>query len=482
MLHSVVNLNVSERFPDYDQPWSYEKLNYSVGTGFAIVFPEGERYILTNAHCVQHSVYIECNRHNTSKKYTMTIFDILPDLDLALLLPEDDSLWQEIPKCIPYPFTHYQGQLLDLSNQVHQAYVVGYPQGGKNPSITNGIVSRYDLVRYSRGVPNIALQIDAAINRGNSGGPVFDSQQQLIGVAFSHATEAQNICYIIPLPLVDRYLSGIYKNGHSSPVCELGAIFSHTRNTSIRESAFPPRYLKEDVEPVGLIAIYLEVGHPIRETLQLDDILLSINGYTVYQDGSISMDGSRLPHWHIVRMTPPGEQLTIEFLRDKKVHKQTIAAIPRTIPRVPVVEMDIPRKYYIFAGIVFQPLNTWHILDLNSSGRVKEVNLCHFLEKYHKDPGDEYIIASEILPSKLTAGYSLIYSLLRRVNGIKVKRLSKLAKICEHPDQEFVKFEFGDKDIVILRWEEALQQSPEIALPYTKGPYHNLYEISEASE
>jgi S1-C subfamily serine protease len=47
----------------------------------------------------------------------------------------------------------------------------------------------------------LAIQIDAAINPGNSGGPVLSKDGKVIGIAFQNLSQAENIGYVIPLPM-----------------------------------------------------------------------------------------------------------------------------------------------------------------------------------------------------------------------------------------------------------------------------------------
>ena len=60
-----------------------------------------------------------------------------------------------------------------------------YPEGGDTISITAGIVSRIEVTAYAHsGLGLLAIQIDAAINSGNSGGPCFNAAGELVGVSF----------------------------------------------------------------------------------------------------------------------------------------------------------------------------------------------------------------------------------------------------------------------------------------------------------
>ena len=70
-------------------------------------------------------------------------------------------------------------------------------------SATRGVVSRLLVGGLT---DNLCVQIDAAINPGNSGGPVFDAAGKLVGVAFSGLMNANNVGYIIPLPVLHTFL------------------------------------------------------------------------------------------------------------------------------------------------------------------------------------------------------------------------------------------------------------------------------------
>ena len=62
--------------------------------------------------------------------------------------------------------------------------VVVYPVGGEEISITEGVVSRIEVQRYSHSQRHLlAVTVDAAINAGNSGGPVF-GDGKVVGIAF----------------------------------------------------------------------------------------------------------------------------------------------------------------------------------------------------------------------------------------------------------------------------------------------------------
>jgi S1-C subfamily serine protease len=87
-----------------------------------------------------------------------------------VLTVRDEAFWEDL-----YPLAF--GELPALLDDVS---VVGYPVGGESLSVTAGVVSRIELQEYAQGGETLlAIQIDAAINSGNSGGPVINDQDKV---------------------------------------------------------------------------------------------------------------------------------------------------------------------------------------------------------------------------------------------------------------------------------------------------------------
>ena len=87
--------------------------------------------------------------------------------------------------------------------------VVGYPVGGEEISITEGVVSRIEVQRYSHSQRHLlAVTVDAAINAGNSGGPVF-GDGKVVGIAFQKLTGVDNIGEMVPPPIIRAFLDGV---------------------------------------------------------------------------------------------------------------------------------------------------------------------------------------------------------------------------------------------------------------------------------
>ncbi len=75
-------------------------------------------------------------------------------------------------------------------------------------------MSRIELQAYSHSLKTaLAITVDAAINSGNSGGPVMNQKGELVGVAFQALEGAEAIGHIVPPFVIRHFLSGIQKFG-----------------------------------------------------------------------------------------------------------------------------------------------------------------------------------------------------------------------------------------------------------------------------
>ena len=214
VLDSVVKIFSVTSKPNFFSPWQNHSKREGSGSGFVV----SSRLILTNAHVVADSTFIQVKRHGSGTKFSATIQAIGHEVDLALLSVEEEEFWTSPTEIRPLEL--FDG-LPDL--QEHVA-VIGFPQGGDNTSITKGCVSRVEVTQYIHAASALpAIQIDAAINPGNSGGPTL-SGDVVVGVAFQNLPSADSIGYIIPNSVVFRFLSETANRGYYPGTVSLGEI------------------------------------------------------------------------------------------------------------------------------------------------------------------------------------------------------------------------------------------------------------------
>jgi S1-C subfamily serine protease len=139
---------------------------------------------------------MQVRKYGQADKVTARVLATSHDSDLALLTVDNDSFWAGVE---PPTF----GGLPSLHDQV---IAVGYPTGGDQISVTAGVVSRIDYGRYSYSSrQHLIVQVDSAINAGNSGGPVFHGRE-VVGVAFQSLEQAGGSRHNVPNKLANCYV------------------------------------------------------------------------------------------------------------------------------------------------------------------------------------------------------------------------------------------------------------------------------------
>ena len=197
--YSVVQVYAIQYDINPKHPYILPHNELARGSGFIIHSSNEKILIMTNSHVVEDakSILIRTEQtQNTDLK--ATVIGICPSKDLAVI--ELDKTEIKKLKSLP-PVLNF----CDDRNYLDSipVMVAGYPLGKENLKFTTGVLSgnqnEYDIDhnRYKS-----YLQISAAVNPGNSGGPLFNSNGQVIGVNSAGYTFSQNIAYAIPSHII----------------------------------------------------------------------------------------------------------------------------------------------------------------------------------------------------------------------------------------------------------------------------------------
>jgi S1-C subfamily serine protease len=335
---SVVRIEVATQVPDYATPWNAGRFGGGIGTGFLI----GKNKILTNAHVVSNARRVLITVHGSPEKYPAKVEHIAHDCDLALLSVEDFSDFETFP-------TFELGDIPLLESQVR---VIGYPIGGERLSVTRGVVSRIDFQPYShsRADSHLVIQIDAAINPGNSGGPVLQDDK-VVGVAFQGLRQADNTGYIIPTPVVKRFLKDI-EDGQYDHYVDLGLTDFPLHNPAMRKALGLPN------NGLGVLVTNVVPQSSVDGVLQPGDVLMALDGLDVDSAGMVLLDGEKVNLNEIVERKFAGDVVKIRFIRDGGWNDVEAELKPLRWSRMYAIQYEKNPRYLVFAGLVFQPLDT----------------------------------------------------------------------------------------------------------------------------
>ncbi|KZV44384.1 protease Do-like 10, mitochondrial-like [Dorcoceras hygrometricum] len=437
-LDSVVKIFTVASSPSYFLPWQNKSQRETLGSGFVI---RGRR-ILTNAHVVADHTFVLVRKHGSPTKYRAEVKAVGHECDLATLLVENEEFWEGMNFL----------ELGDTPFLQEAVAVVGYPQGGDNISVTKGVVSRVEPTQYVHGATQLlAIQIDAAINPGNSGGPAIMGDK-VVGVAFQNLSGAENIGYIIPVPVIKHFIAGVQETGDYVGFCSLGLSCQPTENAQLRD------HFKMRPGATGVLLSRINPLSDAYRVLKKDDIILSFDGSTIANDGTVSFrNRERITFDHLVSMKKPNETAKIKVLRNGVEHEFSVTLRPIE-PLVPVHQFDKLPSYFIFAGLVFIPLTQPFLHEYgedwyNTSPR----RLCErALRDLPKKAGQQLVILSQVLMDDINTGYERLAELqVKKVNGIEVDNLKHLRQLVEDSSRGSVRFDLDDERVIVLSYESA---------------------------
>ena len=179
--------------------WGQLQLTEGAGSG-VIVRKDG--YIATNYHVIQGANKVEVTLHN-GNVYPATIIGSDPTNDVAVIKIDDNNL-----KTV----TIGDSSTVDVGDL---AVAIGNPLGQLGGSVTTGIISALDRTLSVEGTTLTLLQTDAAINGGNSGGGLFNSRGELIGIVESKASAVgvEGLAFALPINSVSEIINNIIENG-----------------------------------------------------------------------------------------------------------------------------------------------------------------------------------------------------------------------------------------------------------------------------
>jgi S1-C subfamily serine protease len=163
-------------------------------------------HILTNFHVIESAKQVKVTLFN-GETYDAKLVGADPVYDIAVLRIE-------APRDLLFPVELGDSSGLRVGQHV---YAIGNPFGLER-TMTTGIISSLNRSLPSRNGRTMKsiIQLDAALNRGNSGGPLLDSRSRLIGMntaIASHTGENTGVGFAIPVNSISRVVPQLIQNG-----------------------------------------------------------------------------------------------------------------------------------------------------------------------------------------------------------------------------------------------------------------------------
>jgi len=274
-------------------PSPQEQKHTSLGSGFII---SSDGYILTNNHVVDHADKITV-RLQDRRTLTAKVIGTDPTYDIAVLKVDAGGSLPAV-------------SLGDSRSLKPGQWVlaIGSPFGF-DYTVTQGIVSAVGRNLGQRDQPYTSfIQTDVPINRGNSGGPLFDLQGRVVGVnsqIYSNTGDYMGVSFSIPIDVAMNAVQQIKSKGYVSRG-QLGVTMGPVSDDMVKA------FKLDNGTGAAVVEVNPDSG-AAKAGIQAGDIILSYDGQPLQQ-------AADLPP--LVGMTRPGSKVPVEILRNGK--KQTL--------------------------------------------------------------------------------------------------------------------------------------------------------------
>jgi serine protease Do len=265
----------------------------STGTGI-IMSKDG--YILTNAHVIEDATEVTVML-NDGQEYTATIIGSDSSADIAVLKIQASDL-------TPAEF----GDSDDLVVGDY-AYAIGNPLGFElSNTFTPGVISGLDrTITINDNTMNL-IQTSAAINSGNSGGPLVNSKGQVIGIVSSKMSSSyssseasiEGLGFAIPITQAKTIIDDLITYGYVTGRPQLGITAEDITDTMSRYYSVP----------VGVYIRFMDSDGAAAEAgLQVGDIITGINGETITTASELSAK---------IKEYNAGDSIEVTYYRDNQ--------------------------------------------------------------------------------------------------------------------------------------------------------------------
>ena len=424
----VVKIFATIRRPDVARPWAKSAPAEVSGSGVVI---EGKR-ILTNAHVVAYASQLQIQSTQSGDKINASVEAVAPGIDLAVLKLSDESFFDKRP---PLPRATTLPQIKD------PVFAYGFPTGGTTLSITRGIVSRIEFTQYSLTTSGLRIQIDAAVNPGNSGGPAI-ADNRMIGLVFSHLRNAENISYIVPNEEIELFLKGIAKGpyaGKPGMWDELQTL----DNPALRG------YLKLDKSVKGMIVHQPDddsPGYPLKQW----DVITHIAEQPIDDQGMVSMRSNlRVAFGYLIQQKARDGTVPLTVVRSGS-RQQIQLPVPNHRPTLlDQLEGEYP-SYFILGPVVFEratldalPL----LMRTHPASAFGSPLLSRIGVRADAEHQELVVIPAPLFPNALSTGYGdPSGAVVKSLNGTPVKSLAHLVALLRDLKDDYVVLDFDNRN------------------------------------
>jgi S1-C subfamily serine protease len=430
---SVVKVFATKKLPDLSKPWAKQAPQEVYGSGVII----NDSQILTNSHVVAYADQIYVQGYQSTEKISCKILFQAPGIDLAILKPDDDSIFKQ------YPSLSLADNLPDMKQKVN---VYGYPIGGKDMSITEGIVSRIEYTSLFYDASGLMIQIDAALNPGNSGGAAV-SDGKMIGIVCSKLVTAENIGYLIPAEEIKMFLTDCADGKYNGQYQLYGVNLQTAENDALRKHLGIPK------ETTGVMISGVktkDADFPLKPF----DLITRIGNNAIDNEGDVKINENlRVASGYLIPRLAKDGKVEMTVVRDGKARKMEAPVSIESRKLIRFKGFTYPR-YFIYGPLVFTEvpyLDAKQIFSQDKALQFFAATGSPIITRINDDvafDGEELVgVFTPMFSHKITKGYNTKATgmgIVSHVNDVPVKNLAHLVELLRDNANQFVIFRFAN--------------------------------------
>jgi serine protease Do len=436
---AVVQILVQASHFNWIEPYKQPDLSRAFGSAF---FVDDQGHLVTSYHVVTQASSIKIQIPTLGKEqFDVSIVGACPDRDIALLKLSDEAKKSVIEKMHAIPFLQL-GQS-DKIVRTQELIALGYPLGQDALKSTQGIVSgRQDIFGES------FIQMTAALNPGNSGGPTVDEQGRVIGINTAIIPEAQSVGYITPISDIIGVIKDLY-NVQLLRTPLLGCELNYATGAMLAYLGNP--------EPGGLyVARIYKDSLFDKAGVQEGDMLYQVNEhqFDMYGETTAEWSEDKVAITALLNRFRIGQKVDMVIYRKgerKEVSFNFELSDPlpiRTIfPEFETLET------HILGGMVLMPFTINHLM------KFAEIN--PFLLKYKKreHQNKPCIIVTTVLPNSQSQLTRTIFpgDILEEINEKPVETLEDVKNAINKTDL-YIRVKTDNKKFVVLDSKKVVEE------------------------
>jgi len=425
-------------------PWRRADPVELLGSGVII---EGGR-ILTNARLAAHPVMVDVRRAGMKRTVRAQVEHICHPCDLALLTVDSPEFFEGVEPL----------GLGGLPVEGEQVRILGFPRGEESVAVVAAPASGAGMAPYAHSYENLLqVRVAADLDPGLYGGPVV-SGGRLVGIAAVPIGGPQMGGQIIPAPIIRHFLVDV-EDGVIDGFPDLGIEVQPAVNPALRAS------VGIGEEGAGALVQRVDYGSPAWGVLEPGDVLVEVAGQPVGADLTVPLgNGGRVDASHLVRSQQMGDRVSLLVLRDGNLLRKE-AELREWSRLVPYLRHESWPSYFIFGGLVFQPLGLGYLQVFEN---VPPQFFRHIFDgNLATEDRRQVLVITGILPHPVNDSYAESEDMVvETVDGVRPRDLRHLVEIVERASGPWLVLVTEQGMRIVLDLEESRIVGPDILAMY----------------